>query len=1246
MLYHLYILQNNKEIAYYIQINNIENLDNTKYLLKKILSKNFEIAIHEKSVFKKPYIEIGPKLRFKTPWCSNMLEILKKSKINYIERIEFSIKYQIDEKINYDKMLYQEYDENIYFPTIKEHKNMTYYVDNIRNFNNKYCLGFDEQDLVFYESFFKNRNPTNVELFDLSQCNSEHARHHFFNGNLIDNYDNLRIPLMAQIKSTNHKFNNSIVSFKDNASIILGNDVLCLETNINYKNVYKSYKKINFTYKAETHNFPTGICPFPGASTGVGGRIRDNLSAGLGGDIIAGTAGYCVGDIFSSYNDYDFLPNNPLQILIEASNGASDYGNKIGEPIIMGFCRSFRGDYNNSRIEWLKPIMFSGGMGKIFNYNCIKKKPQLGNLIIRIGGEAYKIGLGGGTASSREQNNNNLESDYNAVQRGDPEMANKLVRFIRIINSINNLNNNIILSIHDQGSGGMANVTREISEPYGAKVWLDKVKLGDESMNTLEKWICEYQEQITFLTNIENYFLLKEIAKKENLPFICIGYIDNTNKLLVETKNDNITPVNLSYQNCEKKTYYIKKPLYNNKSLLKIRKDFESELKINDFLYRMFKSIDIGSKQFLTNKVDRSVSGLIIQQQCIGPFHLPLSNLSIVNSDYNSKEGLASAIGEQPLKGIGDPDNIENMVRLTVGEMLTNIMWTPIKDITKINSVANWMWSSINEEDGWLLEKAVSVLTDTVKKIGFSINGGKDSLSMQVKNNETTEIIKGPNTLVLSGYTNTYNLKNIITPNLKSNNSVLLLLKPEIDKFRLGNTSFYNLLNNKEYNLLKSKCDFNVPDFQSFNKFKIIFNSIQSFIKNKYILSGHDISDGGLLTTLCEMSISSNIGIEITIKECYNIYEFLFNEEIGIVIESSYEKYSLISNYFKKNNINYIYLGETINEPIIKINNINNKNIKTIFNEKIPEIRKKWQETSYSIEEKQCNKECIIKEKSLMYNPNIIEFNIPDILLREIYSYNNFEILKPKVAILREEGSNGDREMIYCFNKAGFEVYDINLNDIENDKINLGNFKGLVFVGGFSFSDVLGSAYGWYSSIVNNPKIKYQFDNFYKRDNTFSLGVCNGCQLMSLLGWVPNISLEKNISNRFESRYSFVKVIKNNSIFLKNMEDLIFGIWIAHGEGRIVSKNTNNNNFPIKYVNDKGIITEDYPFNPNGSIDGNAAISSSNGRHLALMPHPERCVLEWQLPWIPEKNKCDIEKAGITPWMSIFYNAYLWSINN
>ena len=370
---------------------------------------------------------------------------------------------------------------------------------------------------------------------------------------------------------------------------------------------------------------------------------------------------------------------------------------------------------------------------------------------------------------------------------------------------------------------------------------------------------------------------------------------------------------------------------------------------------------------------------------------------------------------------------------------------------------------------------------------------------------------------------------------------------------------------------------------------------IQLFIKNNYILSGHDVSDGGLITTLCEMSIASNIGINITIKNKHNVYEFLFNEELGLVLEISFEDYSNVIKHLKIENINYIYLGETVNNDCIRIEYIDTNQLNEIFNEKIKNVRSKWQETSYKLEEKQCLKQCVVKEKEIMYNPNIIEFNIPEKIYRNICSFINFEILKPKVAILREEGSNGDREMIYCFHLAGFDVYDINLGDIENDIINLDNFKGIVFVGGFSFSDVLGSAYGWYSSIINNPKIKYYFDKFYNRKDTFSLGVCNGCQLMSLLGWVPNISLEQNISQRFESRYSFVKIMENNSIFLKNMKDLVFGIWVAHGEGRIVSENNNFNNYPIKYVNDKAEITEDYPYNPNGSIGGNAAISSLNG---------------------------------------------------
>ncbi len=1266
MLVKLFTIKNCKSYIYYINFYNNESFDyeNDLIKIKNILSCNYRYEItdiHLLHLDFEKYIEIGPHNNFKTAWCSNVLSILRRCNINSVSSIEFTTLYEKDNfNINYDKMLYKVYQNNEinnieYDKNIKVEKCYNISKNEALKFSDEFGLGFriEDIDLLYsVKTYF-----TNVELFDLSQCNSEHARHHFFNGIIDGDKTSLLMKIKNTYKKNKHK--NVVVAFKDNASIIEGQYCVDILLNNSTNQLVPVNDKFNFSYKAETHNFPTGICPFPGAETGVGGRIRDTLSCGRGGDIIAGTAGYCVGDILhelyavNQYNDYynNLIHNKPLTILIEASNGASDYGNKIGEPIIQGFCRSYRGDFinnnninnnnKNNRIEYLKPIMFSGGIGKILNKNNYKKKLNYGDLLIRIGGPAYRIGLGGGTASSREQDDKNSKDDFNAVQRGDPEMASKLVRFIRKINYYN-----YIKSIHDQGSGGMANVSREIAEPYGAKIFLDNIYCGDKTLNSLEKWVAEYQEQISFIIDFQNYLEVKKIAKKENLSLVIAGFINNSKKIEVISSLDDIKPVDLQFFLVNNKKYTTEKP--NNQltyidSNININNSNDNKLNLLDYLSVILRDISVGSKQFLTNKVDRSVSGLIIQQQCVGPFQLPLSNYSLVLAGYSSSTGLVSSIGEQPLKGIKNDESIGKMVRMSLGEMLTNMISVPISSLESINMVANWMWSSIDKNDSYLLKKGVETLTESVEKLGMCLTGGKDSLSMKVKNNELE--VKSPNTVVISGYTTVNTFENRLNCVLKNVNSVLLLVKFN-DLNRLGGSIFEKYYPNIE------NLNYETPDFIEFDKFKE-FNSILSkYIILHEIYSCHDISDGGVITSLIEMSISSGIGI--VIKELTKNLDFLFCEELGLVLEINPKILNEITSKFKKINLDYLILGSTVDNQKISIN------IKDYcLEENIDNIRELWQETSYRIEEKQCKLECIREERNNLKYPNIVKFNIPESigsLFKDVLSNKNKSKSrkgkdKINLGIVREEGSNGDREMTYCFNEAGFSCYEITVDDIINDVINLEDFRGLAFVGGFSFSDVLGSAVGWYSSIIHNPKVKKQFDNFYQRKDTFSLGVCNGCQLLSLLGCFPgNVKLERNISDRFESRYNFVKVLpNNNSIFLKDMDDLFFGIWSNHTEGRIVSNNNDDLIYPIKYCDDLGNVTEKYPFNPNGSNEGRCCISSNDGRHLGIMPHPERLVLKKQLPYVDIgtiENKT-YKKLGIySPWMKIFLNAYQWCLDN
>lgn len=1211
---------NEGEIIYYIDVLPNSNNDIEKIL--DILSCYGKYEIYDESRYSQEYVEIGPRNNFRTAWSNIILEIFKKCNINSVKNIEYSKKYyymssHIIHK-EYDEMLYKEYNNDFTFNSDKV-IDMTMKVNDIEKFNVENSLGFDFFDLQIYKELF-DREPTNVELFDLSQCNSEHARHWFFNaifnidGEIIDN------SLFKQIKScyNEKKHISSLVSFKDNASVIKGS--LTYLFNSNQIGLYGNrLEEINFSYKAETHNFPTGISPFPGAGTGSGGRIRDVIAVGRGGDIIAGTAGYCVGELlFKNDVDYSFLYNTPKKILIEASNGASDYGNKIGEPLIMGFVRSFSGefvncnDYSSNRIEWLKPIMFSGGIGRVLNNNTIKGKVKEGNIIVRIGGPAYRIGIGGGSASSRSQDNKNKESDFNAVQRGDPEMANKVVRVVRRMIEMNIP----IISIHDQGSGGMANVTKEICDEMGADVFIDRILCGDNSLSNLEKWVAEYQEQITMVIEKIHLFNLKEIAKRENVSCIDIGEINNSGIISVRTNNDTIDEiVRLPTKDIEsRKTFYLSKkelPTFRLKSSDMFYKSMGITLK------NMYKYIEAGSKQFLTNKVDRSVSGLVVQQQCVGPFHLPLSNLSAVKQDFSSKCMLVSAIGEQPIKGIKNLDCIRKMVRMSVGEMISNIMWCDINYLEDINSVANWMWSSTNAEGGYLLYEAVNTLKECSDKLGFSINGGKDSLSMNVKNNE--EVINAPNSLVISGYVVSKDIYSIVTPNLKYNNSILFYINFNGKvKGLLGGSLFERL-----YNM-----DFIVPDLEDFALVRAIFYKIQILIKRNIILSGHDVSDGGLINTLCEMAYSSGIGMDIDINDNLEAIEFFFNEELGIVFEIEYSNIKYVTELLEANEIMYYMLGGTNDSQTINI--IYNNEL--ILKENVDELRFEWQKTSYYLEKEQCNKKCVDEEVSNMYSPinNILPFKsfINDNVVSSINR-------KDKVCILREEGTNGDRELAYAFHEAGFNCYDVKLDDILNGEIELKDFRGIAFPGGFSYSDVLGSSMGWYSVIRNNEKIRMELDDFYKREDTFSIGICNGCQLMSLLEWIPKgITLEENISRRFESRWSYVKIVNDENIFFKGMKGEVLGVWSAHGEGRMVK----NESFDgaVKYVDFSKNITEKYPFNPNGSQGGNCGVVSKNGRHLAIMPHPERTIMDWQYPTI------NYQEFKYSMWFKVFKNLYDW----
>ncbi len=1258
-------------------------------ILRWLLAETFEPDNFSENSFlnidTKLILEVGPRMNFTTAWSTNAVSICHACGLNKIKRIERSRRYALPEEVMnklsdvlhlfHDRMTECRYHEQLMtfetgikpkptrlIPLIQEGKGA------LIQLNHEMGLGLDDWDIDYYYDLFViklGRNPTDVECFDLSQSNSEHSRHWFFKGKLF--IDGLEISeTLIDIVKKPFKINprNSVIAFSDNSSAIKGFSVRTIlpdkplqpspfvERNINY----------GLIFTAETHNFPSGVAPFPGAETGTGGRIRDVHATGRGGLVIAGTAAYCVGNLLIPgyplpWEASSFVyPRNlasPLQIEIEASNGASDYGNKFGEPVIQGFTRSFGLVLpDGERREWIKPIMFTGGIGQIDNAHLKKGSPERGMVVVKIGGPAYRIGIGGGSASSMIQGENVEELDFNAVQRGDAEMEQKLNRVIRACIELGD--ENPIISIHDQGAGGNCNVVKEIIYPAGAKIDIRKIIVGDETLSVLEIWGAEYQEQDAVLIYSDKIPLLRSLCDREKLPFAVIGEITGDGYILLYDSNDGSVIENLELEkilgDMPQKTFNLSKHPLQRLPLV-----IPPEIGIKEALERVLKLLSVGSKRFLTNKVDRSVTGLIVKQQCAGPLQLTVSDVAVVAQSHFPNQngfytGAAISIGEQPIKGLINPSA---MARLSVSEALTNIVWAKITALEDIKCSANWMWAPKLPGEGAKLYEAAVAMSNLMIELGIAVDGGKDSLSMAAVVNHPdgkSEVVKSPGTLVISAYAPCPDITKVITPDIKtSGSSRLIFIDIANGKNRLGGSALAHCF---------GQIGDESPDVDDAKLLKKAFKAVQLLIDKGLILSGHDRSDGGLVTTVLEMAFSGNSGVEMNFKSDVDdannvLLPLLFSEEPGLVIEYMPENEFEILSILREGDIPFITIGRTLKDKRIIIN-LNSRNI---LDEDIRELRGLWEETSHRLDMLQANPECVIEEKESIYDRVGASYNLsftpeqtPDIILKRTP--------KPAVAILREEGSNGDREMASAFYHAGFEPWDVTMTDLLKGSINLDAFKGIAFVGGFSYADVLDSAKGWAGAIKFNKLLSEQFQRFYSRKDSFSLGVCNGCQLMALLGWIPWQAIPaetqprfiRNKSGRFESRFASVKILKSPAVMLREMEGSILGIWVAHGEGRaffpdisILDKVIKEYLAPVRYVDDLGAITERYPFNPNGSPHGIAALCSSDGRHLAIMPHPERTFLKWQWAWMPEEMT---RKLKASPWLKMFQNARKWCDEN
>lgn len=1231
-------------------------------------------------------VEVGPRLAFSTAWSSNCVSMCQACGIKSVGRIERSRRYLIKSTAPLDAMMLKTFaslvhdrmTECVYaeplesfdngataetfitIPLLEEGKSA------LEKLNKEKGLGFDNFDLEFYSNMFietLKRNPTDVECFDLGQSNSEHSRHWFFSGKMIIDGEEKKETLFQMVKSTLPEQSNSVIAFHDNSSAIYGFEVdtLTPQNPLHASPMQSNTLLLHPILTAETHNFPSGVAPFPGAETGTGGRLRDVQATGRGAHTLAGISAYCVGNLNIPGKPMPWEPVNapypsnlalPLEIEVEASNGASDYGNKYGEPVVTGFTRSFGQRLpNGERYEWIKPIMFTAGVGMMDGRHAVKGQPEVGMYVCKVGGPAYRIGMGGGAASSRVQGTADADLDFDAVQRGDAEMENRMNRVIRACVELGE--QNPIISIHDQGAGGNGNVLKEIVDPLGAKLELRNLPLGDPTLSVMEIWGAEYQENNAFLIKPESLEIVQTISVRENCPVTVVGTVTGDGQVVLYDASNNTTPFNLPLSlvlgKMPQKTFTFTSPVKVVKPL-----ELPEGTTVTSALERILQLLDVGSKRFLTNKVDRCVTGLIAQQQCVGPLHTPLADVAVLAQSHFATTGVAVSVGEQPIKGL---INNGAQARLTVGEALTNLAFAKITSLEDVKASGNWMWAAKLEGEGAKMYEACAALRDVLVQLGPAIDGGKDSLSMAAK--VAGEVVKAPGEVTFTCYAPCPDITLTVTPDLKtiSEPSSLVYVDLGLGKYRVGGTALTTVY---------AQVGDETPDLDDIPLFKRAFYAVQQLIASKKLAAGHDRSDGGLLTTILEMAFAGNLGVEVNLPAIANItaIQAMFGEELGFVFQVAQSQLVDVLQVFELSQVPALVIGQIVSSPIVKV--AYGQDI--VLNDSIVRLRDLWESTSFALEKLQCDPTCVAQEEqglSKRIGPQYHwTYPVQPTLSRYLERPSSS---KPRVAIIRQEGSNGDREMLSAFHSAGFEAWDVNMRDLLQDKVTLDLFRGVIFCGGFSYADVNDSAKGWAGVIKFNEKLLTQFNHFRDRSDTFSLGVCNGCQLMALLGWVPfpgeQIDLPTcqqtiapkdqtrfihNSSGRFESRWSSVTILPSPAVLLKDMVGSTLGVWVAHGEGKAYFPDTKQLELakeyqlaPIRYVNDHNEITMEYPMNPNGSPDGIAGLCSPDGRHLALMPHPERCFLSWQWPYLPSALKEELytEKSMVSPWMKLFQNA-------
>ncbi|MEC7263377.1 MAG: phosphoribosylformylglycinamidine synthase [Bacteroidota bacterium] len=1177
---------------------------------------------------------VGPRAAMVTPWSTNATEITQNMGISGIIRIE---EYHAvsEDFTDYDPMLSQKYKglgQDIF--TINIVPEPILEIEDIAAYNQKEGLALSEEEVDYLEGLAKKlgRKLTDSEVFGFSQVNSEHCRHKIFNGTFVIDGEEMPSSLFKLIKKTSEANPNDIVSaYKDNVAFIKGPKAVQFAPKSADKPDFYEEKEFNsvLSLKAETHNFPTTVEPFNGAATGSGGEIRDRLAGGKGSLPLAGTAVYMTSYSRLEANrpwekgmaEREWLYQTPMDILIKASNGASDFGNKFGQPLIAGSVLTFEHKEEARKLGFDKVIMMAGGIGYGKTEQALKDTPKTGDRIVVLGGDNYRIGMGGAAVSSADTGEFSSAIELNAVQRSNPEMQKRASNAIRgLVES----HDNPIVSIHDHGAGGHLNCLSELVEETGGKIDTDKLPIGDPTLSKKELIGNESQERMGLVIGEKDMALLDRVAARERSPMYQVGTVTGDHKFTFTSGTTGETPMNLELSDMfgsSPKTIMADTKAQQTYPALSYSLEH-----FHDYLEQVLQLEAVACKDWLTNKVDRCVGGRVAKQQCAGPLQLPLNNVGVMALDFKGKEGIATSIGHSPVSALIDPVAGS---RNSVAESLTNMVWAPLQDgLKSVSLSANWMWPCRNKGEDARLYEAVRSLSDFVIELGINVPTGKDSLSMKQKYKDGE--VLSPGTVIISAAAHCDDITKIVEPVLQKEGGDIYYINLSKDTHKLGGSSCAQILNG---------LGDEAPSVLDAAYVKTVFNTLQQLIKDGQILAGHDIGSGGLITTLLEMCFSDNdlsAELELTSIGESDIIKLLFSENIGVVLQS---KDSSIEKVLAESGIAFNKIGSVSEGNIL---HINNNGVEIGLN--IESLRDTWFKTSYLLDNKQ-TANGLAKDRYDNYKHQALMYDFPKDFTGKLpvapTSFNSAQepplSHRPKAAILREKGSNSEREMANAMFLAGFDVKDVHMTDLITGRETLEDIQFIGAVGGFSNSDVLGSAKGWAGAFKYNEKANKALKNFFARPDTLSVGICNGCQLFMELDLInpeheTHGRMTYNESHKHESNFTSVKIQENNSVMLSNMAGTTLGVWISHGEGKFsLPHNEDQYHIVAKYG------YESYPANPNGSDYNTAMLCDKTGRHLVTMPHIERSTFPWNWAYYP-KDRQDV----VSPWLQAFVNAREW----